>query len=238
MSEVNTLEEMRDLIKSDLSVSSNSSFIPVATIDDAINRSYRKATYLFNWPALNDAQYTTTQANIEYYNNPDNWRPRSMWRLTVDGDPYGETPDYTPLVFKDFLNWNDDSANDNSTDKKWAVQWLRFFIYPIPTVASLEIVAWGQKNADALTSDADTTIFSSNMPECNEAIVLEATGILRKKAEGFQAGQFVSAEAKQILITSYDKIKDDRAKYEKIEPFFEVPNFYGNTPTGDMTGRF
>ena len=219
------LSDLVSAVQSDLSVSTNSSLFPEATIKLAINRAYNKCGSLFKWVALQDSQTTSTVASQEYYEAPSTWRPYSIWRLEVDGVMYGQDPDGSPLSFDDFLIWKSDNAS--STDKKWAVQWLRFFIHPIPTTATSTITVWGYKNVEELTDDTDTTIFSYNLPECNDAIVLEASAILQYKGTDIKTGQFLSMEAKNILSITYQRIKADNSKNEKNQPFFYVPDYFG-----------
>lgn len=218
------LSDLVSAVQSDLSVTSNSSLFPEATIKSAINRAYNKAGSLFKWTALQDSQTTSTVALQEYYEAPSTWRPYSIWRLDIDGVMYGQDPDGSPMSFDDFLIWKSD--NPSSTDTKWAVQWLRYFVHPIPTVSTSTITIWGYKNVEELTDDTDITIFSYNLPECNDAIVLEASAILQKKGDDLKTSQFVSAEAKQILSIAYNRIKGDSSKQEKIQPFFYVPDYW------------
>ena len=236
---MDTLSAMRTAIQSDLNVSSSSSLFPPATIDSAINRAYQKAGALFRWPALEDAKKTSSVADKEYYDAPSTWRPDSIWRLEVDGDYYGEDPDYSPMVFQDYLDWKANDINENSTEKKWAVQWLRYFIYPTPSAdGDNNISIWGQMNVEELSVDGDTTIFSYNSPECNEALVLEAVAILKKKGEAEKSGQMFSEEAKQILAIAFNKIRQEKAKYEKTQPMFEVDDFFGPGAKKQVTGNF
>jgi len=234
---MDSLSDIRTAIRSDLNVSDSSSLYPQTTIDLAINRAHIKATRLFNWPQLMDAKKTSTQSAIENYDLPTTWSPDSAWRLEVDDSMYGEDPDGSPMDFNDYLLWKED--NTGSDDKKWTVHGNQLFIYPTPTSAGdYNISVWGQKNATELTDDTDTTIFSYAMPEGNEAILLEALAILKKKGENDKSGQMVSEEAKQILIVAYKKIRSARAKYEKTQPFLEVPDMFGKTSTDDLIGRF
>jgi len=235
---MDTFSEMREALQSDLNITSTSSQFPTATLNLALNRSYIKSGALFDWTSLEDSQTTSTAANQEYYEYPDDWRPDSMWRLTVDDTLYGEDPDGSPMVFADYLIWKSD--NTNSTKKKWSTQWRRYFIYPTPTtVGSDNITIWGFKNVEELTADGDTTIFSYNLPECNEAVVLEAVAILRKKGEAMESAQMYSAESKATLAIAYNKIKRNKSKYEKTQPFFNVEDFYGSTNSKkQVTGNF
>jgi len=227
---MDTLADFRQAIQDDLTVGSESTLYSVNVIDRAINRAYRKCAALFPWPETEDAKKTSTQANQEYYDYPSNWLSDSMFRLEVDGDIYGEEPDGSPMDYNDYLTWRNDDYNANSTDRKWANQKRRFFFYPVPTSAgSYNIHCWGHMVPDALSTDGDVTIWSYSMPEGNEAIVLEAVAILKAKGEQEKAGEFRSLEAKQILIVSWGKIQKEQGKYEKINPFFDVPDYFGDT---------
>ena len=231
-----TRAELRSIIQSDLNVSDSSSLFPPATINSAINRGYVKAYRLFRWPGTEDAKATTTQADHDYYDSPSNFVPDSMWRVQVDGVMYGTKPGGRPMSYHDFLQWKID--NPSSTEKRWAKQWNRYFISPTPTASALAIVVWGQENADVLDDDTDVTIFSYNLPECNEAVILEAKAILKNKGASPKDGQFYSAEAKGILAVAYARISQDTAQEEKIQPMLNVPDFFGSGSQTQVTGNF
>lgn len=234
---MDTLLELRTAVQSDLTVGDESTLYSPTAINLNINRAKRKAEALFPWPELFDAKETTTEASIERYDYPTNWRSNSVWKLKVDGDRYGEDPDGSPLTFSDYLNWKED--NENSTDKKWANYGRQYFIYPTPTVADLQICIWGIKaSSDTLSADADTTPFSYSTPDVNEAIVLEAEAILKSKGENDKGAEFKSIEAKQILSSAWARIVRENAKYEKNMPFFDVPDFFGRGNSKDLRGRF
>lgn len=234
---MNTLSEFREALISDLNTTTNSSLFSETVLNSAINRAYIKTGGLFRWPQLTDAKETSTQKNIENYDAPTIYQYDSIYRLEVDGEQYGEDPDGSPMAFNDYLIWKDE--NPTSTDKKWSVHRNQFFIWPIPTTAgSYNISVWGLKKVQSLTDDADTTIFSYNMEECNEAIVLEAAAILRRKGEDDDRGQMASNEAKAILVTAYKHLAKEKAKYEKLEPFFEVDDMFGKSNTEQIIGNF
>jgi len=234
--------DLYSAVQSDLTVDATSTLYPLATIKTAVNRSYRKASTLFRWPQLEDSQETSTIQNQEYYDYPDNWRPNSIWKLSVDDLDYG-----SPLSFKDYL-YEKENSLPSGRQQLWSNQWLRYFIYPTPTTnGSSNIVIWGLKNADALVQDADTTIFSYAMPECNEAIVLEAVAILKNKGDliqpvmrSFVGGtMLLSIEAQNILRNAFGKIQEEQSKYQKTTPFFNVPDFFGRKNTvKDIIGDF
>jgi len=230
--------ELQTSLLSDLSISSSSSLFPLATRDSALNRAYIKISRMYRWPALEDAKKTSTVINKEYYDIPQGWSPDSVWRVEVNGEMYGEEPDGSPLAFDDYLDWKADNAN--STLKKWAVQYTRYFISPTPTsVITNGISLWGQKNVATLSSASDTTIFSYKMPEINEAIVLEASAILRKKASNQKVGMLISQEAKEIVTIAWSKIQQEQSKFQKNQPFFYVPDYFANTSSKSTTiGNF
>jgi hypothetical protein len=239
---MDTLADIRVAVQDDLNVGDESTLFSTSVINRAINRAYRKAGALFPWPELMDAKKTGTVADQEYYDYPETWRPNSIWKLTIedsDGNDerYGEDPDGSPLSFDDYLNWKEDYPDD--TDKKWANQWRRFFIWPVPTAdGTNNISVWGIMNVEELSANDDETIFSYSMPEGNEAVVLEAVAILKAKGEEEKEGEFRSNEAKQILAVAWGKIRQENAKYEKNQPFFDVPNYFGKSSSKDLRGKF
>ena len=234
---MDTLLNIRSAVQDDLTVGDESTLYSPSLIDRAINRAYRKVGALFPWPELQDAKKTSTQANQEYYDYPQNWRSNSVWKVVIDDVRYGEDPDGSPLSFDDYLNWKEDYPD--STEKKWSNQWRRFFVWPVPTTAGTNnIHVWGIKVVSTLSADADTTVFSYSTPEANEAIELEAVAILKSKSDNDKSAQFKSEEAKQILVVAWAKIAKEMAKYEKNQPFFYVTDMFGGGSSEDMRGRF
>ena len=233
---MDTLSDLRAAVQADLTVGSESTLYSPTTIDLAINRAYRKAGAMFNWTELMDAKKTTTVAGQEYYDYPSTWRSNSVWKVKVNSERYGEDPDGSPLSFDDYLNWKEDYPS--STDKKWSNQERRYFIWPVPTTSGLEICVHGMMVTTTLSTDASVTIFSYSMPEGNEAVVLEAVAILKNKASEEKLGTFRSQEAKQLLSTAWSKVAKEKGKYEKNMPFFDVPNYFGNSSTKDLRGLF
>ena len=223
---LNNFEDLIQAVQDDETIGNESTLYPLALIKRAINRAYVKAHSLFLWTETKEALKTTTQANLEYYDYPQTWRSDSIWRVEIDGDQYGELPDGSPSAFEDYLTWRNDPANANSTETKWATQMRRYFVFPVPTVADLEITVWGHRVPESLTDNANVTVFSYSMPEGNEAIVLEAVAILKSKGELEKSSEFRSAEAKLILVGAWDREKKAQSKYEKTQPFFDVPDFF------------
>lgn len=230
---MNEFSELIEAVQSDLTVGSESTLISLTAVKLALNRAYVKAGGLFRWAETEDAKKTSTQLNIEYYDYPETWRPDSIWKLTVDGVDYGK-----PLSFGDY-QYEKENDVPSGYEKMWTSQWRRYFIYPTPAAAGdYNISVWGQKVVETLVNNTDVTIFSYSMPECNEAIVLEAVAILKGKGENDKGEQFKSGQAKEILAIAWGKVRQDQAKYQRTQPMFNIPDFFGKGGTKQNTGRF
>lgn len=227
------LSDIRSVVQSDLNIGAETSLYPQTTVDLAINRAYRKIAGMFPWPETEDAKKTSTVTDQEYYDYPDNWRPDSIWKLTVDGEDLGD-----PLLFRDYLN---ETENDfpNGENNIWSNQWRRFFIRIDKEAPASDgnnnISIWGLKVVDALDVDADVTIFSYSMPEMNDAIAQEAAAILRAKGEDEQRSMFRSTEALKIVTFQWNRIRKSQAKYEKVTPYFEVPDMFATNKQRSKT---
>ena len=231
---MDTFLEMQTALKSDLNVGSGNNFYTDTVIKSVLNRAYFKVGGLFRWPETEDAKKTSTVATQEYYDYPTTWRPDSVWKLMVDDEDFGE-----PLSFKDF-QYEVENDIPSGKERLWTSQWRRYFFYPTPTTnGTNNIVIWGQEAVETLVADGAITIFSYSMPECNEAVVMEAVAILKNKGQEQQSGALISQEAKQILVIAWGKIKQEQSKYTKTLPFFDVPNYFQkNALISDLIGNF
>jgi len=223
------LSELRAAVQSDFSVGEESGLFTPSTIDLAINRSYRKIGAMFKWEETRDSQKLSSLANHEYYAYPLNWRPNSIWKLTID-----DLDQEDPLTFKDYMFEKENNLPSGMTSI-WSNYGKKLFRYPVPTVdADKNMKIWGYKFVDKLTLDGDITIFSYSMPEINEAIVLEAGAILKNKGEIQQAqkagvvvgGGLLSQEARSIVVTTWTKISQEQSKLVRTTPMFSTPDFF------------
>lgn len=231
---MDTFDEIIEGIQDDLTLGDDSSFMGLALVKRYANRAYRnKVAALFRWPQLQDAKLTSAIADQEYYDYPQNWRPQSIWKLVVDGTDYED-----PLAFRDY-QYEKDNDYPSGWTKIWTNKGNRYFIAPTPTAdGDNNIEVHGQLVPEKMVDDDDTTIFSYSMPELNEAIVLEAKAMLKSKGEEDQTGQFASVEAKAICANSFNKLKQEQAKYEKTLPMLNVPNFFGKNTSQYTIGNF
>jgi hypothetical protein len=239
---MDTLSDMITAVQTDLTVDGLSTMYTPAVVTLGINRAYRKCAAFFRWPQTEDSVTTSTLANQEYYDYPQNWRPSSVWKLKVGGVDFG-----TPLLFKDYL-YEKENSIPSGRQQLWSNQWMRYFMYPTPTTnGNNDITVWGIKFVDKLVNPLDTTIFSYNMSECNEAVCLEALAILKNKGDLVQPVMrsyiggtlLLSIEAQNILRNSWGKIQEEQQKYQKTLPMFDVPDMFGKRNTvKDIIGDF
>ena len=224
------LSELRAAVQSDLTLGDESSFIDAPVVDLAINRAYRKIGAMFKWKETRDALKTSSIANHEYYAYPRNWRPDSIWKLTLDGVDFQD-----PLAFEDY-EFEKDNSIPSGLEKMWANNGKQYHIYPTPTAdGDKNIKIWGYKFVDKLVLDGDITIFSYSLPEINEAIVLEAGAILKNKGdiqEGVKTGlvlgsQLLSQPARGIVLSTWTKISQEQQKLIKTVTQFNTPDFFG-----------
>lgn len=227
---MDNLGDMRSAVQSDFTVGSESSLYPPATIDLALNRSYRKIGALFKWADTKDALKTKTIENHEWYDYPQNWRPNSIWKLVVNAVDYGE-----PLTYKDYMYEKENNFPSGLT-KAWANDGKKYFIYPTPTQKDLEIDIYGYKFVEKMVLDGDITIFSYSMPDVNEAIVLEADAILKNKGQIVQpvmrtfvgGAILLSDEAKNIVFAAWAKVSQENMKNQNTTPQWDVPDYFSN----------
>lgn len=230
---MDTFSDIIQAVQSDNTIGDESSFLDLNTVKLAVNRAYiHKVSALFRWPQTEDAKLTSSEAGLEYYDYPDNWRPNSIWKLVYNGEDFED-----PLVFRDY-EYEKEHDYPSGKRKIWSNKALRYFIAPTPAVdGDKNIEVHGMRIPKKLVDDGDLTIFSLNMPELNEAIALEAKAILKAKGEELEPSQFASAEAKQICITSWGKLRQEMSKYEKTLPQFNVPDFFGRPRGGIRSDR-
>lgn len=225
-----TFSDMVDELRSRLMSADNSTLFTDTRLKSLINTAYRWAGSYFPWFELQKAKQTTTIANHEYYDYPDNFVTGSIIKLTVDGDDYERA---------DFLAYQKYKETYPDDDTKYFSQYGRqYFIFPTPTTDGLTIVIWGLAQVDKLVNDDDKTIFYNFNISGNEAIVKKALSIAVKTANP-QLAIVEENEAKEILTTIWSDIKRRSMNDHQInKPFFDVPDFFGGLSSVENIGRF
>lgn len=232
---MDTFDDLRTALRTAMNIDTNSTLYDANTVDLALNQAKWKAEGLYAWPELQDAQKTSAVNGQENYDYPQRWRSMSIWRLSVDGLDYGP-----PLALKDYL-YEIDNNFPNGQKNIWTNQGRQYFIRPIPTVdGDNNIAIWGLKTTDKLANGTDTTIWSYSLPECNVAIVQEATAILKGKGEDLPSDQFYDQGALKTLMAVWQRISSGMAQQQKTKPMFNVPDFFSTQPViqNDDIGEF
>lgn len=229
---MDTRENIEDELIARLQTADNSTLFPASRITQLIQRAYVWATQLFIWQDLVKGKYTTTQANINYYDYPESFRTSTIIRLEVDGESYDR------VNFEDFLAYKEN--NPTGEDKIFANYGRQVFISPTPTSAGLNLSVWGAYNVKAsdLSSSSSQTIFSENKEEGNEAIVKKAYSVAIKgdnnnlaiSEEKDALGILARLHQEEQASTQRDKRKD--------HPKFDVHDMFRGSNTANLTGHF
>lgn len=231
---MDTFDDLRNAVKSDINWSPTGGFISTDDIDRAINMAYYSAGGMHKWPDLEEALHTNSKSTQEYYQYPQYFYPESIWKLTVDSVDYGD-----PVLFKDYL-YEKENNFPSGLKKLWSSRGRQYFIYPTPTTnGSGNIVIWGFKVVATLSALLDTTIFSYVMRNCNRAICLEAAAILKMKGEDLQetivprVGEMRDLKATALLNQEWARLRMERMKREGTRPMWDVPDYF-RTNVGGM----
>ena len=225
-----TRTDMETELVAQLQVASNSSLFPSARITTLIQNAYAWATNLFIWLELYRAKCTSTVADAEYYDYPEEFRLGTILRLEVDGEPY-ERKNY-----EDYLDYKEN--NPDTTKKMFANFSTWYFMNPTPTEnGSNNIDVWGAIQADLLANGTDETIFSNNKPEGNDAVVQRAFSVAMKRIDSG-----LSETENDNAIAVLGKLNADEWKATQRDkrldhPKFNVPNFFGGARNAGI-GKF
>lgn len=225
-----TREDMEDELTSQLQVAANSSLFTSARKTSLIQNAYEWATNMFVWPDLVKAKTGSTKANYEYYDYPSEFRSNTIMRLVIDSNSYDRKN------YEDYLQYKED--NSTTTKKMFSSYGRFFFVNPTPSSnGSGNMDIWGAVQADSLDDSTDTTIFSYNNPEGNEAIVQRAFGVALKRINPQQSKDEVEAAIATLAKLNADQWKATQRDQRLDHPKFDVPNYFGNNRSAGI-GKF
>lgn len=225
-----TFLEFQTNLYDDLSVTTSDSFYTQVLVKRYINRVAKAVAGAHPWPHTQKAVYRTSAVGYEYYDYPSNLKEESIRTLYFNGDEYEE------LDFADYLKYKEDYGS-NASNKYFANYENKYFINPTPTVAA-EITLWGQEIQSDMSSDSDTTPFSSE-PELEEAIYDITLGKLLKKGRGsnYARGDQLEKDGWMKVEFIWDKVKQRMARGKiKNRSMFKKPDLFPGGKTS--TGRF
>jgi hypothetical protein len=216
-----TFAEMRSELSSRLMVASNSTLFDTTRIAKLITDAHQWATSLFNWPQLEEAEYSDTVANQYYYDYPPDFRTDSISRIYVDSDRYDRK------AFEDFLDYKEN--NPTATDKKIFADYGRqIFIFPTPATsgtANLEVYGTTQAE-DEPEEDTTYTIFSVHDDSGNEAIVKKALSVAIAKTDKMRSVA-EETEAIAILTRLWSKMAARQQRNQRLDhPMLDVPDYF------------
>jgi len=202
-----------------LQVANNSSLFPASRLTQLIKDAYIWATTTWVWTDLVNGKYTSTIANNEYYDYPDDFRSNTIMRLEVDNISYERK------AFEDYLAYKENNPSD--THKIFASYGRYYFIHPTPTTnGTNNITVWGSLKADNLTTSSSLTIFTDNKEEGNEALVKKALSVALGRIDK-NLSRVEEQEAVAILNKLYADEKAATQRDQRLQhPKFALPDFY------------
>lgn len=226
---------MKERLIDDLMVATSSSLFTTDRIEKLLNDAYLWATGLYEWPELQKGYDTTTPAveestNEQYIDYPEDYRTDTITEfIYIDGKAFRRKS------WMDFLEHK--RLNPTATKRIFADYARQIFIFPHQTVG-LEVCLWGQKQADRLTDDANTTIFSNHDEAGNEAVVDKAFSVAMKRVD-IDASRVALNDAVTGLSVVWKKIADRQQYAQPLnKQMFNVPNLFPSANGGLVPRNF
>ncbi len=144
----------------------------------------RVCNFKKRWKFLELAKYTTTKANQEYYDEPEDFKTDSIYYMEVDGDEY---------VKKSWSEYQQYKAAE-SDEKIFAIHNGFYFLNPTPVEADKTIDLWGIKKPVPL-ADWKTAADDSVLPsEFDEAVIKLSLATALKKEKRYDEAAVEIAE--------------------------------------------
>lgn len=226
---MNTREQMENELKEQLLASNNAGLYPSARLTELIQDAHFWATGLFQWRALVKGKTTTTQADLEYYDQPTDFRTGTVIRMEINGKEYNRK------AFEDFLDYKLEYPTSNK--RIFSLYERKIFVKPIPTETGLTMTIWGSVIADDLSASSSQTIFSGNNITGNEAIVRKAFSVAVRRVDPTLSKEEESA-ARLMLKELFDQENMGNQRDQRLNlSVFAVPDFfYGGEQTA--IGKF
>jgi hypothetical protein len=202
-----------------LQVANNSTMFPSARLTQLIKDAYIWATTKWIWTDLVNGKHTSTVANNEYYDYPEDFRSNTIMRLTVDNVSYDRKN------FEDYLAFKERNPSDQY--KMFASYGRYYFIHPTPTANGVNnITVWGALKADSLTNATDITIFTDNKEEGNEALVRKALSVALVRIDKNLSTAEETAANEILQKLNFDELAATQRDQRIQHPKFLVPDFY------------
>lgn len=202
-----------------------STYFTTERIESAIDDAYLAVGSARQWGDTKKGFVTSTIANQDYYDYPDNCQTESVFKISVDGES-----SYSKIDFEDYLKERED--NPSTTRKLFSEYARQIFISPTPTTnGSANLVLWGVIQPAPLTQDSDVTIFTDWADYLNEAILQYAYADLIQNVDSTKSANAL-IKGDKIITLEYKKISDRLQRKSMDRPQFEVPDYFGSPSAG------
>lgn len=165
-SKMTTLKEYLDELSGMIASVGVSGFWSDEAKKNLINRAGQRVCNYHDWQDLELAQYINTRNQREYYDYPMQFKPNSIFQLTIGGNEYEKR------------SWADFEAEKNDGVSKFSSHDGYYFLDPIPA-DDLEIVVFGNRKWNKLTEDNDEAILPEQFDEA--ILKLALAGCLKKE---------------------------------------------------------
>ncbi len=197
-------------ILDDISVQTTDAFYTTALIKRAINMAHKWVAGMRNWPQTEETFYRDSQAGLNYYNYPSNFKTDSITELYYNGK------EYTKTVWREYRAYLRD--NVSGSDKIWSDLKRQYHINDNITISTIQngIEITGHiGKPDLLVNGSDTTLFYGD-ENIEEVIFKKALSVLYKKARGqmYDRGVALEEEAKAALGDAWIQIMKAQGDYK------------------------
>jgi hypothetical protein len=239
---MDNLGDMVERLQRKLVSSDSSTQYTEAILKDLIADAYVWGSQLVPWKDLTVVFETSTEAGVFWYdypvsnNAPSPFVTDSITFLEIDtGDGLKE---YHKKDFQDFIRYKRENANSESR-RIFADNERKWFCFPIPQVTgSWNVTVHGQKHADPLLVDSDTTIFTNMSKDGNQAIVEKAFSDAIYRVDP-KLSKMSLEDATGLLLRIFKRERDNQQLNQRLDhPRFDVPDMFrqqgGYTPQGDF----
>lgn len=193
------------VVRGNISTTTTSSGLYTDTILKGwLDPAHRWAAAFHKWPFTEGRVSTTYSTEENPY--PEGWKSDSIRLLQVGGKRYQK------LNFYDYQAFREDSPD--SDDRVFSDFGLTYFVNP--NQASGTTTVYGQYTPSAFdtTDNTATTVFSSNEPEANEAIVEEMLSYAKRREKNLNESQVHHNRAIEILESVWKRYGDEQFGYQ------------------------
>ena len=202
-----TTGDIRDEVLVRLNASTTISFYSDTILNDWLDQSHRWSAGFRKWPWTEGRVSTTLSLDSnDSMGYPEGWRADSIRICQVGGKRYQK------LNYEDFLIFREDRSDD---DERVFSDFGRR-IYINPNGSSGTLATWGQYLPgafDRTNYESETTIFSNNEEEGNEAMVQEMMAYAKLREHKPKETEYHHRRAIEILDKIWEAVGEEQFGY-------------------------